>query len=254
MSIEPKDIIHRKAAEKMSDNKLNTEIRKLVKRLNSRLSALEKSGYNELSKSYSDVIKYLDFTTGTKRFSSAGLENMPLKTKADYYAKLQHYNRFHLTKTQIDKDEERFVKQLNKFSGTNFTKEEVREMYRALNIILRDGSDEITRLKELMGSDEIRDFFITRKLNATDITENFMEDLKSAIRTFYEQSGPDGDSGYEGSQLRLYFEHYDPTLRKAIVQDPMTGNYFDLVTNEWVDHITGEPIEIDPITGNKIFK
>ena len=37
---EPKDIIYRKAAEKMSDSKLNAEIKKLVKRLNSRLSAL----------------------------------------------------------------------------------------------------------------------------------------------------------------------------------------------------------------------
>ena len=247
---EPKDVIYRKAAEKMSDNKLNAEIRKLVKRLNSRLSALEKSGYNELSKSYSDVIQYLDFTTGTKRFSSAGLGDMSLKTKTEYYAKLQHYNRFHLTKTQIEKDEERFVKQLNKFAGTNFTKDEVREMYRALNKILRDGSDEISRLRELMGSDEIRDFFLTRTLKAEDITENFMEDLKAAIRTFAEQD----DADFEGSQLRLYFEHYDPFLRRAVVQDPMTSQFFDLVTNEWVDPTTGEPIEVDPTTGNKYFK
>lgn len=247
---EPKDIIYRKAAEKMSDSKLNAEIKKLVKRLNSRLSALEKNGYSELSKSYGDVIKYLDFTTGTKRFSSAGLGGMSLKTKADYYSKLQHYSRFHLTKTQIEQDEERFVKQLNKFSGTNFTKDEVREMYRALNKILRDGSDEISRLRELMGSDEIRDFFITRTLKAEDITENFMEDLKGAIRTFAEADNYD----YEGAQLRLYFEHYDPFLRRAVVQDPMTSQFFDLVTNEWVDPTTGEPIEVDPITGNKYFK
>lgn len=247
---EPKDVIYRKAAEKMGDSKLNAEIRKLVKRLNSRLSALEKNGYSEESLSYQRIMKWLDSTNGTKRFSSAGLSGMSNKLKTDFYVKLQHFNRYHIKKSQIEEDKKRFTEQLNQFAGTSFTPQEVGELYRALNKILRDGSDEVSRLRELMGSDEIRDFFLTRTLKADDITENFMEDLKNAIRTFADADNYD----YEGSQLRLYFEHYDPFLRRAVVQDPMTSQFFDLVTNEWVDPTTGEPIEVDPTTGNKYFK
>lgn len=246
---DPKDAIHRKAAEQMDDKKLNSEIRKLVSRLNSRLSALEKSGLHEESFSYERTINWLNQTFGSNRFSGS-ISSMTKQGKIQYYVHLQHFNRYHLTKTQIQADKERFTKEFNKWAGTDFTTKEISEMYRALNKILRDGSDEITRLRELMGSDEIRDFFVTKTLTPDMITDEFMDDLKTAIREFAVQD----DADYEGAQLRFFFEYYDPVLRKAVVQDPITGNYFDLVTNEWVDPITGDPIEIDPTTGNKIFK
>lgn len=241
---EPKDVIHRKAAEQMDDKKLNNEIRKLVSRLNSRLSALEKSGLNEESFSYKDTIKWLNQTFGTNRFSGS-ISTMSKQSKSNYYARLQHFNRFHLTKTQIQEDKERFTKELNEWAGTNFTTQEISEIYRAMNKILRDGSDEISRLRELMGSDEIRDFFITKTLKPDDITDEFMDDLKTAIREFAVQD----DAGYEGAQLRLFFEYYDPTIRRAIVQDPITEQYYDIVTNEWVDRFTGDVIQVDPETG-----
>ena len=244
---EPKDVIYRKVAEQMDEKKLNNEIRKLVSRLNSRLSALEKSGLNEESFSYRDTVKWLNQTFGTNRFSGS-ISSMSKQSKSNYYARLQHYNRFHLTKTQIMEDKERFTKEFNKWAGTDFTTNEISEIYRALNKILRDGSDEITRLRELMGSDEIRDFFITKTLRPDNITDDFMDDLKTAIRTFAEQDNAE----FEGSQLRLFFEYYDPTLRRAIVQDPITEQYYDLVTNEWVDRFTGETIQIDPVTGKRI--
>ena len=244
---EPKDVIYRKAAEQMDEKKLNNEIRKLVSRLNSRLSALEKSGLNEESFSYRDTVKWLNQTFGTNRFSGS-ISSMSKQSKSNYYARLQHYNRFHLTKTQIMEDKERFTKEFNKWAGTDFTTNEISEIYRALNKILRDGSDEITRLRELMGSDEIRDFFITKTLRPDNITDDFMDDLKTAIRTFAEQDNAE----FEGSQLRLFFEYYDPTLRRAIVQDPITEQYYDLVTNEWIDRFTGETIQIDPVTGKRI--
>ena len=68
---EPKDVIYRKAAEQMEDKKLNNEIHKLVGRLNSRLSALEKSGLNEESFSYDRTIKWLNQAFGTNRFSGS---------------------------------------------------------------------------------------------------------------------------------------------------------------------------------------
>lgn len=243
---EPKDVIYRKAAELMDDKKLNSEIRKLVGRLNSRLSALEKSGLNEESFSYDRTIKWLNQTFGTNRFSSS-VSSMSKQGKTQYYAHLQHFNRFHLTKTQIQEDKERFTKEFNKWAGTDFTSKEISEMYRALNKVFRDGSDEITRLRDLMGSDEVRDFFITQTLKPDEITDEFMEDLKTAIRTFADQD----DEGYEGTQLRFFFEYYDPTIRRAIVQDPETEQYYDIVTNEWVDRFTGDVIQVDPETGER---
>lgn len=244
---EPKDVIYRKAAEQMEDKKLNNEIRKLVSRLNSRLSALEKSGLNEESFSYDRTMKWLNQTFGTNRFSGS-VSSMSKQSKAQYYAHLQHFNRFHLTKTQIQEDKERFTKEFNKWAGTDFTSKEISEMYRALNKVFRDGSDEITRLRDLMGSDEVRDFFITQTLKPDEITDEFMDDLKSAIRTFAEQD----EAGYEGAQLRLFFEYYDPTIRRAIVQDPDTEQYYDIVTNEWVDRFTGDVIQVDPVTGERL--
>lgn len=244
---EPKDIIYRKAAEQMDDKKLNNEIRKLVSRLNSRLSALEKSGLNEESFSYDRTIKWLNQSFGTNRFSGS-VSSMSKQSKAQYYAHLQHFNRFHLTKTQIQEDKERFTKEFNKWAGTDFTSKEISEMYRALNKVFRDGSDEITRLRDLMGSDEVRDFFITQTLKPDEITDEFMDDLKSAIRTFAEQD----EAGYEGAQLRLFFEYYDPAIRRAIVQDPVTEQYYDIVTNEWVDRFTGDVIQVDPVTGERL--
>lgn len=244
---EPKDVIYRKAAEQMEDKRLNNEIRKLVSRLNSRLSALEKSGLNEESFSYDRTMKWLNQTFGTNRFSGS-VSSMSKQSKAQYYAHLQHFNRFHLTKTQIQEDKERFTKEFNKWAGTDFTSKEISEMYRALNKVFRDGSDEITRLRDLMGSDEVRDFFITQTLKPDEITDEFMDDLKSAIRTFAEQD----EAGYEGAQLRLFFEYYDPTIRRAIVQDPDTEQYYDIVTNEWVDRFTGDVIQVDPVTGERL--
>lgn len=244
---EPKDIIYRKAAEQMDDKKLNNEIRKLVSRLNSRLSALEKLGLNEESFSYDRTIKWLNQSFGTNRFSGS-VSSMSKQGKAQYYAHLQHFNRFHLTKTQIQEDKERFTKEFNKWAGTDFTSKEISEMYRALNKVFRDGSDEITRLRDLMGSDEVRDFFITQTLKPDEITDEFMDDLKSAIRTFAEQD----EAGYEGAQLRLFFEYYDPAIRRAIVQDPVTEQYYDIVTNEWVDRFTGDVIQVDPVTGERL--
>lgn len=244
---EPKDAIYRKAAEQMDDKKLKKEIRKLVGRLNSRLSALEKSGLHEESFSYDRTIKWLNQTFGSNRFSWS-ISSMTKQGKVQYYVHLQHFNRFHLTKTQVQEDKERFTKEFNKWAGTNFTSKEISEMYRAMNKILHDGSDEISRLRELMGSDEIRDFFVTKTLRPEQITDDFMDDLKDAIRTFAEQDNAD----FEGTQLRFFFEYYDPTLRRAIVQDPITEQYYDLVTNEWVDRFTGESIDVDPLTGKRV--
>lgn len=237
---EPRDIINRNKALEMTNTQLKKEINRLVSKLNKRITSLEKSGLSEESRAYYWITDFSRKTFGQPRLKSS-TKNLGKKQMAKYYSQLKHLETYHLLKSQIETDRERLRNQINLSGKYNFTDEDMRAIGRAMNMATRLGSEPLNaRLRDLMGSNEIREMFLEKRMSPDDITENFVEDLKEELKKLPVDNQRDAEMSK--SRLKLFLDNYDPSIRRPIVRMPDSDTYFDPTTDEIIDPYTGETI------------
>lgn len=239
----PKDVIRRNEYMDKAESEIDAMIRKTVKAINNKLYRLERQGLANESMAYKRLTDWTQNVFDSNRVSVKGVsKTAPKKMKANYLIQLEKYNKWHLTKTQILKDRKRLLSQLEYTTGRPITNDEAREFGKAINLIMRGTNDQAEKLRNLMGSDEIRQMILTGRINSDFVTRdssNYIKDLTKYVSYLM----PDGESispierDYKSGQLVEMLQSYDPIYERFVRYDYENGVVVDAVNDEILDYI-----------------
>lgn len=239
----PKDVIRRNEYMDKAESEIDAMIRKTVKAINNKLYRLERQGLANESMAYKRLTDWTQNVFDRNRVSTKGVsKTAPKKMKANYLIQLEKYNKWHLTKTQILEDRKRLLSQLEYTTGRHITDDEAREFGKAINLIMRGTNDQAEKLRNLMGSDEIRQMILTGRINSDFVTRdssNYIKDLTKYVSYLM----PDGESispierDYKSGQLVEMLQSYDPIYERFVRYDYENGVVVDAVNDEILDYI-----------------
>lgn len=239
----PKDVIRRNEYMDKSESEIDAMIRKTIKSINNKLYRLERQGLANESMAYKRLTDWTQNVFDSNRVSVKGVsKTAPKKMKANYLIQLEKYNKWHLTKTQILEDRKRLLSQLEYTTGRHITDDEAREFGKAINLIMRGTNDQAEKLRNLMGSDEIRQMILTGRINSDFVTRdssNYIKDLTKYVSYLM----PDGESispierDYKSGQLVEMLQSYDPIYERFVRYDYENGVIVDAVNDEILDYI-----------------
>lgn len=239
----PKDVIRRNEYMDKAESEIDAMIRKTVKAINNKLYRLEKQGLANESMAYKRLTDWTQNVFDSNRVGTKGVsKTAPKKMKANYLIQLEKYNKWHLTKTQILEDRKRLLSQLEYTTGRHITDDEAREFGKAINLIMRGTNDQAEKLRNLMGSDEVRQMILTGRINTDFVTRdssNYIKDLTKYVSYLM----PDGESispierDYKSGQLVEMLQSYDPIYERFVRYDYENGVVVDAVNDEILDYI-----------------
>lgn len=239
----PQDVIRRNEYMDKAESEIDAMIRKTVKAINNKLYKLERQGLANESMAYKRLTDWTQNVFDSNRVSTKGVsKTAPKKMKANYLIQLEKYNKWHLTKTQILEDRKRLLSQLEYNTGRHITDDEAREFGKAINLIMRGTKDQAEKLRNLMGSDEIRQMILTGRINYDFVTRdssNYIKDLTKYVSYLI----PDGESispierDYKSGQLVEMLQSYDPIYERFVRYDYENGVVVDAVNDEILDYI-----------------
>lgn len=238
----PKDVIRRNEYMDKTESEIDAMIKKTVKAINNKLYRLEKQGLTSEAFAYKRLTEWTQNVFNSNRVSVKGVsKTAPKKMKANYLIQLEKYNKWHLTKTQVNEDRARLLSQLEVITGKHITDDEAREFGKAINLVMRGDKDHPFKLSTLMGSSEIREMVLSNTINSDIVNK---EDSKyiSGLAEYVKTLIPPGisltpnEADYRAGMLRDFLKSYDSTLDRfldeeedingdIIVYDRLTGEY-----------------------------
>lgn len=233
---ESKDVEIRNSLLSMTDKSLMKDINRLVKKLNSRLARLEKSGLVAYAPSYNRVVKWIELNTPSKNktFTTGFLKPLSLKEKANYLTMLYHFENYQLTITEAKAARESRRKELSKELGREATYEEVDKIGRIMAIIYRDESNISDKFAEIFNSRDAREWAIEHIDITTEQVEQFLKDFDD-----YYNYGLEND--LTSQDLKDFIDNYDYDGNKSYYD--INGVKVDKNTGLLVNNVTGELIE-----------
>lgn len=219
---EPKDIINRNAALKMTDKELTKAIKRTVEKLNRRLTSLEKSGLHRVSASYDIVMNYIKSELGGKRFSSKKVQYASKQERAEFLTTLLHYESFGLTKTEVTKQLKSELQKLNEKMGGIIPLDEKITLKELITIkdAMKLWREYIghSNIADLMTSSEARQFFIMMR-----------ESTKKQVKQVFSELAKFNTGEYKREDYPIFLDYYDAsygapiTSERGITYNPMNG-------------------------------
>lgn len=232
----PEDVEIRNSLLSMTDKSLMKDINRLVKKLNTRLARLDKSGLAIYTPSYNRVLKWIELNTPSKNgtFTIGFLKPLSLKEKANYLTMLYHFENYKLTITEAKAARESRRKELSKELGREATYEEVDRIGNIMAIIYRDESSISDKFAEIFNSRDAREWSIEHIDMTTEQVEQFLKDFDD-----YYHYGLEND--LTSQDLKDFIDNYESEDGKSYYN--INGVKIDKNTGQVVNNITEELIE-----------
>ena len=216
----PSDVVRRDKIKAMDRATVKKEIAASIKRLNRKMRALESSGYDRYSATYSRLRGYND-KTGTHYFSSSHMANASLRERKEYLFKLQTYETYYgLTEEEVKTSLKNTADKLSVGELTITDTDIMR-----INDYMEDWREFInhSNLANVMESHEARSIFTNRN----DMTRSEFEQFMSELKKFDTRT-------YNKKDFDVFLKSYDYKAGKpisktpeGIAYNPMTGRIYN---------------------------
>ena len=233
---EPKDVEIRNSLLSMTDKSLMKDINRLVKKLNTRLGRLEKSGLSKYTPAYYRVLKWIKKNTPSKNetFTTGFLKSKSLKEKANYLTMLYHFENYKLTITDAKSIRENLRKSLKENLGREATYEEVDRVGDIMAIIYRDESNISDKFAEIFNSRDSREW-------ATEHIDMTKEQAEQFLKDFDDYYHYGLENGLTSQDLKDFIDNYESDDNKTYYD--INGVKIDKDTGLLINNTTEELIE-----------
>lgn len=172
---DPIDVYNRKLFSQMTKDELLKETKKVISKLNRRITKLKKSGLSDYSKSYGRIKNYLISEYGTEKFSSKQLKNASFEERVNFLVNLKHFEKYKITPTDVKKQIKGEKEKIKERTGIELKEEQIMSLHKAMQKFREYSLS--SGIVNYIDSETIRQFFTDHIEMSQNQINNFIEEL-----------------------------------------------------------------------------
>lgn len=267
----PKDIQLRQDLKTMSDNQLNSYLKKNINIINKRLVRLEQSNLYKTNPAYHQTKKFIkehymmnaDVDYHTMYLDPYEVELSSRKEKIDLTIKLEHYKTFRTTVKESRKIRNKVAKSIEKKLGRKPTDEEIDRIGEIMGMIYREEGSASLAFQIAKDSKSAYDWAIEHVNFSDEEFTQFLDDLSS----FYEEHK---NTGYS-ADISDFIDYYnfgkqsdiaeinglkiDITSNKVLdINNQPTSFFYDATSEKIIDLDTNKQLSIEDYLNDSLLK